>query len=187
MDGGYLDGGFSNPSTESAAAFRQIMEVVARPGVICEVAGAQPPAPLSPAAGAVLLTLCDADTSVYLAGSVDTPDVRSWIAFHIGAPLVGPAHATFALGRWDELMPLGQYPIGTPEYPDRSATLIVEMPSLDAAGATLRGPGIKDTAHLSLPDVAPFRENALHFPLGLDFIFTCEQRVAALPRSTEVS
>ena len=84
-------------------------------------------------------------------------------------------------------MPLSSYPIGTPEYPDRSTTLIVECAELEAAGATLRGPGIKSEAALSLPETRAFQSNRALFPLGLDFIFTCGNRLAALPRSTEVS
>lgn len=83
--------------------------------------------------------------------------------------------------------PLSSYPIGTSEYPDRSATLIVESADLAASGARLTGPGIKEEAQLSLPDLAAFQSNRALFPLGLDFIFTCGDRLAALPRSTKVS
>ncbi|MDF0601131.1 phosphonate C-P lyase system protein PhnH [Psychromarinibacter sp. C21-152] len=186
MDSASLQGGFADPAPQAATAFRAILNAMARPGRIETVAGAAPPAPLSPAAGAVLLTLCDADTGLYLAGDTDTEAVRDWVRFHLGAPLTGPGEAAFALGRWAALQPLSAYPAGTPDYPDRSTTLIVEMDGLSADGATLRGPGIRDTARLSLPETAAFRANRRLFPLGLDFIFTAGAQVAALPRSTEV-
>ena len=182
-----LAGGFDNPAIGSAYAFRSIMETMARPGTIQNIQGAAPPAPLSVAAGTVLLTLCDTDTPVHLAGTADTDDVRAWLAFHTGAPQAGPSHAMFAVGEWDALMPLSGYPIGTPEYPDRSTTLIVECAALEATGATLRGPGIKSEATLSLPETRAFQSNRALFPLGFDFIFTCGNQIAALPRSTEVS
>ena len=182
-----LAGGFDNPAVQSAHAFRCVMEAMARPGTLCDVSGAEPPAPLSKAAGCVLLTLCDADTPLYLARDVDTPAVRAWIAFHTGAPLVGPSHCMFAVGTWEALAPLTSYPMGTSEYPDRSATLIVECDRLATSGATLRGPGIKTQAALSLPEVEAFQTNRALFPLGLDFILTCKSQLAALPRSTEVS
>ncbi len=182
-----LSGGFDTPPVNSAHAFRAVMEAMARPGQIQDISGAQPPAPLSNAAGSVLLTLCDTDTPIYLAGDADTDDVRAWLAFHTGAPLTGPSHSMFAVGSWDALMPLSGYPIGTPEYPDRSTTLIVECAELEATGATLRGPGIKSEATLSLPETRAFQSNRALFPLGLDFIFACGDRLAALPRSTEVS
>ncbi|MBP0484440.1 phosphonate C-P lyase system protein PhnH [Sagittula salina] len=182
-----LEGGFATPATQSAQAFRAVMQAMAMPGTIHALAGARPPAPLSPAAGAVLLTLCDADTGLYLAGDCDTPEVRAWIAFHTGAPLTGPECCAFALGDWAALQPLHRFPPGTPEYPDRSATLIVERARLDTEGAILTGPGIRDSAALSLPGVDAIAINHARFPLGLDFIFTCGDRVAALPRSTEVA
>ena len=111
--------------------------------------------------------------------------MRDWITFQTGAPFVPPAQAMFAVGAWEEL-PLCEFAIGTAEYPDRSATVVVEMPDLTSLGATLSGPGIKDTASLSLPDTAAFQRNAALFPLGLDFIFTCANRLAALPRTTRV-
>lgn len=181
-----LSGGFDDPSIQSAHAFRSIMDAMARPGTLQAVVGAKPPAPLSDAAGSVLLTLCDADTPVYLAGAVDNAEVRAWIAFHTGAPLSGPSRCMFALGTWEELLPLSAYPVGTSEYPDRSATLIVECAELSEAGATLEGPGIEARASLSVPDVPALQANSTLYPLGLDFILTSGQQLAALPRTTKV-
>lgn len=180
-----LEGGFADPALDSARAFRAVMTAMARPGTIHRLDGATPPAPLSPAAGAVLLTLCDADTPVHLAGATDCPAVRQWIAFHIGAPISGAADCTFALGRWEDL-DHDRYPLGTPEYPDRSATLIVETDKLMAEGARLSGPGIRDTATLSLNESDLYSRNRTLFPLGLDLILTCGAQVAAVPRTTRV-
>jgi len=182
-----LSGGFTDPAIQSAHVFRSVMEAMARPGTIHEITGVEPPVPLSKAAGAVLLTLCDTETPVYLAGDADCDAVRAWLAFHPGAPVTGPSHCIFAVGTWESLGPLSAYPIGTSEYPDRSATLIVERAELAASGATLTGPGIKDAASLTLPDMKAFQANNALFPLGLDFIFTSGSHLAALPRSTEVS
>lgn len=187
MQAATLSGGFIDPAAQSARAFRSVMEAMARPGTLQEVTGATPPAVLSPAAGAVLLTLCDTDTPVYLAGDTDCDAVRRWLAFHTGAPLAASGDCMFAVGAWGALMPLSDYAIGTSVYPDRSATLIVESRVLATSGATLSGPGIKDTAQLSLPDVAAFQANQMLFPLGLDFIFTAGSQLAALPRTTKVS
>jgi alpha-D-ribose 1-methylphosphonate 5-triphosphate synthase subunit PhnH len=181
-----LEGGFAQPATDAAHAFRAVLEAMARPGTIHTILGAAPPAPISPAAGAVLLTLCDAQTPVHLAGQADCAALRTWLAFHTGAPLTGPSKCMFALGTWNDLGALDAYPVGSSDYPDRSATLIVETDLLDASGATLNGPGIRERALLSLPETEAFRKNAALYPLGLDFIFTCGDRVAALPRSTEV-
>jgi len=181
-----LTGGFDNPPVQSARAFRAALNTLARPGRIEELAGGTAPAPVSAAAATLLLTLCDAETPLHLAGAHDTDEVRAWIAFHIGAPLVGRGQAQFALGRWDALAPLDRFAIGTPEYPDRSATLIVETDALIPEGPRLTGPGIEAQAHLSLPEVGAFQANRALFPLGCDFYFTAGDRVAGLPRTTHV-
>ncbi len=181
-----LEGGFRDAPRDAAIAFRALMTAMARPGYIETVSGAEPPAPLSLAAGVALLTLTDPDTPVFLAGNLDTDAVRAWIAFHTGAPFSGPSHAAFAVGPWASLMPLERFPAGTPEYPDRSTTLIVECASLEATGTTLSGPGIRETSMLKLPDPNTMRWNNARFPLGLDFYLTCGARLAALPRSTRI-
>ncbi|SEO58247.1 alpha-D-ribose 1-methylphosphonate 5-triphosphate synthase subunit PhnH [Salinihabitans flavidus] len=179
-----LSGGFDDAPVDAAHAFRAAMSVMACPGRIEQIAGATPPPPLSVAAGTLILTLCDPETPLHLAKGHDTPEIRDWITFHTGAPFVARSKAMFALGDWAALLPLADYPIGTPEYPDRSTTLIVEVEALSARGATLRGPGIEDTATLSLPEVAALQANAAQFPLGLDFFFTAGAQIAALPRTT---
>ncbi|MDZ4095590.1 MAG: phosphonate C-P lyase system protein PhnH [Paracoccaceae bacterium] len=181
-----LSGGFTDAPVQSAHAFRAALDAMARPGRIVTLAGAAPPAPMSQAAGVLLLTLADSTTPIHLASSHDLPGVRDWITFHTNAPLVTPGQASFVLGSWSALQPLHRFAIGTPEYPDRSATLIIEMPALDATGAQLTGPGIKDKAMLSLPDNAAFAANHALYPLGQDFFLTCGARLAALPRSTQV-
>ncbi len=186
MQAQLLEGGFVDYSVEASHAFRAVMTAMARPGEIVQVLGALPPAPMSVAAGVVVLTLCDQETPIYLANRHDTPQMRDWITFHTGAPFAAPQDAMFALGAWDAL-PLSDFGIGSAEYPDRSTTLIVERDSLSNEGAILQGPGIKDQAQLSLPATQAFQNNATLFPLGVDFMFTCDDRLAALPRTTRIS
>jgi len=131
------------------------------------------------------LTLCDHETPVWLAPSLATESVMEWLRFHTGAPLGGRGDAMFAFGRWEEIGPIADFRIGTADYPDRSATLVVEVPELGARH-TLTGPGINGTARLTVPDPAVFQANAALFPLGLDFFLTCGNRLAGLPRTTRV-
>jgi alpha-D-ribose 1-methylphosphonate 5-triphosphate synthase subunit PhnH len=181
-----LDGGFTKAPLQSARAFREILEAMARPGTIRRVAGAQPPAPLSTAAGVTLLVLTDLTTRLHLAGRADCADVRDWVAFHIGAPLTSAENADFAVGTWDALHPVSRFKIGQPDYPDRSATLIVECDRLVNHGPALTGPGIETATWLNLPETAAFRANRALFPLGFDTLFTAGDRIAGLPRSTRV-
>ncbi|KIC37863.1 phosphonate C-P lyase system protein PhnH [Leisingera sp. ANG-M7] len=179
-------GGFSNPPVASAHAFRAAMNAMARPGQVQKIAGATPPEGISVAAGSLLLTLCDPETGVFLAPDVDSEALRGWLAFHTGAPIVAAELADFALGGWQQLQPLNRFRIGTAEYPDRSATLIVEMHRLDVPNAMLSGPGVKDTARMQVPELAALQANAALYPLGRDFFFTSGSQVAGLPRSTQV-
>ena len=182
-----FSGGFVTPAIDAAHAFRAAMNAMARPGQMFDIQGATPPADISPAAGTLTLTLCDPETKVFLASDVDTPGLRAWITFHTGAPIVSPDEADFALGGWQALLPLEQYRIGTPEYPDRSATLIVDQPEFDTPNASLSGPGIKDHIAMGLPDVALLQRNTVLFPLGLDLFFTAGSQIKALPRSSHIS
>jgi alpha-D-ribose 1-methylphosphonate 5-triphosphate synthase subunit PhnH len=182
----YLDGGFADPARDAAHAFRAALQAMARPGRIETITGVAPPAPCSVAAASLILTLCDTTTPLYLAPSHDTDALRGWITFHTGAPFTGPEQAMFALGTWAALQPVTRFAPGTPEYPDRAATLIVATETLTDSGATLSGPGIETTSHLSLPEIAAFQANRRRFPLGFDTYLTCGDRLAGLPRSTTV-
>lgn len=181
-----LSGGFADAPVDAARAFRAALQAMSRPGSIHTVAGALPPAPLSVAAGVLLLTLADPETPLALVGEHDCQAVRDWVTFQCGAPLCTPSDAALSVGRWPALGPLDAYPIGTAEYPDRSATLIVETETLTPNGARLTGPGIERDAHLSVPDVAALQRNGLLFPQGLDFFLCAGDRLAALPRTTKV-
>ncbi len=181
-----LIGGFTDAPVQSARAFRAALDALSRPGRIRAVEGAAPPAPLSAAAGVLALTLCDGSTPVHLAGAHDCAAVRDWITFHTGAPMSDAAGAAFAIGTWAALQPVARFSIGSADYPDRSATLIVETPDLKAGGARLSGPGIDGFAALSLPETAAFQANRALFPLGFDCFFTAGRLLAGLPRSTRV-
>lgn len=181
-----LTGGFAEASIDAARAFRAILNALARPGTVEALAGAAPPPPMSHAAGIVLLTLADGTTPVHLAPSHDCAAVRDWLTFHCGAPFVCAEKAVFALGAWDRLQPLSRFPIGSSEYPDRAATLIVEVEALGPPNARLTGPGIAGEARARLPDVTAIEGNNAMFPLGCDFIFTSGVKMMALPRSTRV-
>lgn len=185
MDAVSMQGGFAAPPIGAARAFRAALQALSRPGTIHTLDGAAPPAPLSVAAGTLALTLCDHDTPVWLGPSVDLPKVRDWFAFHTGAPITSRPDARFALGTWDEMLPLSDFAVGTAEYPDRSATLIVEVLAFGSAHR-LTGPGIADASFLTVPDPQAFQTNAALYPLGLDSFLTSGDRVAGVPRTTRV-
>jgi alpha-D-ribose 1-methylphosphonate 5-triphosphate synthase subunit PhnH len=187
-----LEGGFADRPRQSAVAFRAALDALARPGRVREVTGVEPPGGLSVAAAALLLTLADAETPLWLPERLRAGAVAEWLRFHTNAPrAAGRGQAMFAAGRWEELLALDDWPAGEPAYPDRAATLIVEVAALKGGPVLeLSGPGIDGQARLSpvLPSgaAAALRVNAARFPLGLDFFFTAGSQVAGLPRSTRI-
>jgi alpha-D-ribose 1-methylphosphonate 5-triphosphate synthase subunit PhnH len=182
--------GFADPARDGARAFRAILDAMARPGrVLAPPAPAAVPPGLSAAAAAVALTLVDGDARLWVPTRL-APALEGWLRFWCGtAPESDPARAAFALGRWAELAGAGPWAQGIPAYPDRSATLIVEVDALEeGAGATLRGPGIETERRLAVRgvDASFWADRAAAraaFPLGTDVILTAGERLAAMPRA----
>ena len=84
---------------------------------------------------------------------------------------------------------LSAFAQGTPDYPDRSTTLILQVETLTTAGWKLEGAGILGTTRFSAaPLPADFavqmRANHAAFPCGVDLLFATRASLAALPRST---
>lgn len=187
--------GFHDPVQQSQQAFRILLDAMARPGRVMDQAfDCGHPEGLSPVLAAGLLTLADLDTPVWLGAGFDTPAMRDWLRFHTGAPLAAkPDQAALALLDAAAMPTLENFSLGSDEAPERGATLLVQVPSLDGAAAmTWRGPGIKDSVAMPLCglDAALWRQRAqlsAVFPRGLDIYLGCGRQVIGLPRSTIVS
>jgi alpha-D-ribose 1-methylphosphonate 5-triphosphate synthase subunit PhnH len=187
---------FADPVAESQSVFRAVMNAMARPGSIqplkTEIA---PPEPLSRGQAAVALALADFETPMWLDEKLAAaPAVTDFLRFHTGAPIVADAaKAFFALiGDGAEVLPFERFAQGTMEYPDRSATLIVNVESF-AGGQPLMlaGPGIAEVVAFSAwPQPVDFAAclaaNRALFPRGVDLVFVAGDSVAALPRSVRV-
>lgn len=182
--------------TEAARLFRSILAAFSKPAVAVPLpVSPTVPVPLLPGAAAVLLSLCDYQTPVWLSPSLNTEAVRKFIRFHTGAPITDSAlDAVFAVLGVDEAkFFLDQFPLGTDEYPDRSATLILQTASIDAGeDVTIKGPGLQHPVKLAVSgaDASFWQQmqgNSLLFPVGLDFLFATQREIAALPRSMSVS
>ncbi len=91
-----------------------------------------------------------------------------------------------------DALDLARFAQGTPEYPDRSTTIIIKVESLTGGPAlTLAGPGIPGTRALEIPGLpadftAQWAANAARSPLGVDLIFVTNEAVIGLPRSTRI-
>ncbi len=187
--------GFTEPVADAQRAFRAVLDAIAHPGRIVAIAGpAEAPTPVFRATAAIGLTLFDFETPLWLDAASDVPAVREWLKFHTGAPMTAaPGDASFALiSRPEDMPPLASFALGSDAYPDRSATVVLQVRGFERGQAlALSGPGIDGGATLrvdGLPRsfVAQWRENHARFPLGVDVMLAAGDRLAAVPRSTRI-
>lgn len=187
--------GFADAPVDSQIVFRTLLEALAHPGRVYELdTRCGVPADLSPAMTAALLTLVDVDAPLWLpVGAV--ADAGRFLRFHCSSRIMQePGLATFvAVPAGHDMPAFVQCRQGDPAYPDRSATLIIEVQSLEN-GAPLRltGPGIQDEQVLrvqGLPGdfLEQWQTNNLRFPLGVDVILTQGRLVCGLPRTCRMS
>ena len=181
--------GFADPVRDSQTVFRAVLDAMARPGRMHELTAlAEPPPPLDRATSAVLLTLVDADTPLWM--DERAAAASDWVAFHCGASPAPRDRARFGVAL---AMPrLADFSAGTDEEPETSATLILQVASLeDGPRFRLAGPGLAASASLAvsgLPSnfLAQWAANRRLFPRGVDLILCAGDRVAALPRTVGI-
>jgi alpha-D-ribose 1-methylphosphonate 5-triphosphate synthase subunit PhnH len=185
--------GFTNTAIDSAHAFRIIMQAMARPGVAVRLEAAlEAPAPLHVTSAAVALTLCDFQSPVWLSPALRNERTVQYLRFHTGAPIVEQMEAAqFAFLAAEEWNPMSLFAQGTHEYPDRSATLVIQAERFNSRDVLLTGPGIKGAVGFGVEGLAQafwaaMAENHARFPIGVDVIFAAPQSLAAVPRSTAV-
>ena len=189
-----LETAFTLPVQDAQHSFRRLLKAMSEPGVIVALHqlkhGWQP---LNVATTSVLLTLADNDTPVWLSNALHNDIVSQSLRFHTNAPLVEqPQQATFAVSSdtisSEQLNALCE---GSAVAPETSATLIVQVSSL-SGGRMLRltGAGIADERMVApqLPEciIHELTERPHPFPLGIDLILTCGERLLAIPRTTHV-
>ncbi|MEM8914504.1 MAG: phosphonate C-P lyase system protein PhnH [Pseudomonadota bacterium] len=181
--------GFAEPALDGQANFRGLLDAMARPGTIHELTAL--PADADVRSG-LALTLFDHDTPIWLDGGAAA--LKHRLAFHCGCPFTDRSDlAMFALlTEGTALRGLDRFCLGDPEYPDRSTTVICELPGL-SGGPELRlsGPGIngqRTFAPLGLPEGFPaeWAANGARYPLGVDLILTSGTALAALPRTCQI-
>jgi alpha-D-ribose 1-methylphosphonate 5-triphosphate synthase subunit PhnH len=185
----------SNPVFQDQSAFRAVMDAFAAPGVLKTLSDFGAPAPLAPATGAIIRSLADFETPIWLDPVLSIPAVAEWIRFQTGAPIVTDGQAaSFALiGDAANCTGLAEFSTGTADYPDRSTTLLLQVRSVrDGDAMTLRGPGIEGTRQLRadpLPSgfLRQWAENRDSFPCGIDLVLIAGSEIAALPRSVRIA
>jgi len=185
---------------DGQSVFRTVMAALAEPGIVraldpTMLANLGAPTALLPATAAMLLALADFETPVWLDCPLATSEITSYLRFHAGCPIVDdPGAAQFAvIADGATLGSLDGFALGSLEYPDSSATLIVQVMNLTHGPAwILSGPGIPKMRWVHISPVhhalaALLSANRALFPCGVDVLFTDGASVLALPRSTTVT
>lgn len=188
--------GFADPAADAQRVFRALLAAMSRPGTIAPL-DALPlgHGGLGPEIAALLLALADLDTPVWLAPEADSDEARAFLRFHCGSPVTDdPGQAVFAVfGDHRDTPDPDLFPMGSPEQPDRSATVLIRVPGLEPGPGHLRliGPGVDGEALLRVPGLSRgwiegHRANRALFPMGLDTVLAAPGALCCLPRSTRI-
>ena len=181
------------------ARFRALLNALARPGLPMSLG--QPAVAPRGAAFAYLLgvaeTLLDHEVGFAAIGSeAGGPAITTFleeVRLRTGASSVSAARARFVFVFGAGGPALRGLAVGTPEYPDESATLLWHVPvGAPRLQVVLAGPGVDQERHCELPgivaaDIAVLGEINAAYPLGLDLFLVGEEgNAVGLPRSVRV-
>jgi len=200
-----LGTGFARPVHSAQQAFRTVLQAFSHPGRVLTLSaetteGVQAPPPLNLATTIALLTLLDGETSVHLAGVLHSDAALAYLRFHCGVRSTPLDQAGYTVVHGADLPAAGwpDLPLGSDEQPQLGATLVVEVDGLDervplpgAVLLRLQGPGIAVEQTLAVvgPPVSFWawrRALQREYPRGFELLLTCGDRLATLPRSTQI-
>lgn len=192
--------GFHDTALGSQAVFRSALRALSHPGRLIELPRvAELPRHGFGAAALLLLALLDSDCTLWISPSLAKTDAAAWLRFHTGCiPVDTPAAARFLwVGLGDATPCLADLPLGSDDYPDQSATCVIEVQALSGGDSadlpwTLTGPGIAGECSLGvrgLPDdfESQWDRNHASFPRGVDLFLATPTHIAGLPRTTRVA
>lgn len=189
-----LQPGFASPALDAQIAFRALMEAWARPGTVAHLPRPAAPEGLAAAAATVALTLCDADTRVWLSRSAAT--ASNWLRFHCGCPIVDEESrdtAAFLYCSSDEVPDLSSVNTGTAIAPEGGATLVISVPEEKSTGSALvlSGPGVPDQRRLTGYEIpaALIEQRASYarrYPAGVDLILVRNDESVCIPRTSHI-
>ena len=186
---------FADPVRDSQIVFRRLLTAMSQPGrIVVPEPSCDAREPLFATSHALCLTLMDGDTPVWLQPAMRRPSLLAHLAFHCGCPIVDrPDQAQFAIIADPATMPdLALFSPGLDTYPDRSATVIIQVASLTTgAPLLLSGPGIDGERPLNVDGLPPgfhamWTTNRSLYPRGVDLILVDPVHLVGLPRGCRV-
>lgn len=194
--------GFSDSTAQSQVVFRCALDALARPGTPVGIPAASlvsPSAVTCAASASLLLALLDQDCTLWLSPTLANGPAATWLRFHTGCLIeVDSSQADFVwAASIAELPPLQRLKQGSAEYPDQSATCVVEVTAwrvaavAEAGAVSLRGPGVRDVVNLAMDGmdarfVLQHHARQEHAPRGIDMFFCAGDTVLGFPRSVRL-
>ncbi|MCD4485554.1 phosphonate C-P lyase system protein PhnH [Chromobacterium vaccinii] len=183
---------FAHPVDDAQRTFRAALSAMAEPLLPRPLPVLPPVLPgLQAATAALLYTLADQDVRVWLPALPD--ETVSSLRFHTGMRLADlPEDADFIIIAAGMPLPdLMSLKAGSAEYPDRSATLLIEVDGFAADQVEGSGPGFAaprrfGAAGLSAGFWKAWQDNHVRFPLGVDAVLISDTHIAGLPRSARI-
>jgi len=196
----HLGPGFADPALQSQAVFHSVLRAFSHPGsaqtlpMDGALRGMQTPREADPAAAGLLLALLDQDCKVWMSPQFAHSDALAWLRFHTGCIAVKqPEQADFLWAAHISEMPdLRACGRSSAQYPEQGATCVVQVQGFQTDGGwTLRGPGIKGASALQVAGlgnefVAQWHAQNHQFPCGVDMLFTHQNSLVGLPRSSRI-
>ena len=185
--------GLKDPVFDSQRICRRLMRAMSLPGTVVTIDGIDLPdfEGVMPGSAAILMALADRETPVWIEVGLGLSGLGDYLRFHTGAAAAEQREeAVFALidGRTG-VSAFDGFNLGTDEYPDRSATVIVQVEGFGTGEAKIiDGPGVKEPRKISVQGLAAgfwprWTENQENYPRGVDLFLVGGRDVLGLPRS----
>ncbi|MFI5136322.1 MAG: phosphonate C-P lyase system protein PhnH [Sphingobacteriales bacterium] len=179
--------------------FRLLLDSMSRPGKIntFPLTAILPPEGFNQGAALTGFALLNSDVTFYIAGD-NSRDIADYILVNTGSRKAEMSVADYIfLPEEHSASGLEDARVGTPIYPEESATLIAqaglisEQPFEGALALTLKGPGVNGEAEVFVSGVSDglldfVKEQNAEYPLGTDLIITGrDNHILCIPRSNK--
>ncbi len=180
--------------------FRIILDCMARPGKINNLGEIRIQAPegFNPASALVAFALLNRDVTFFSVANPDVINEYMLVNTHAAPSEVEKADFVFMNGSGNGEILL-QTNVGILEYPEKSATIIIDVenvhdkPKDQTFEIILRGPGVETekkiyVRNISLSVLQALKEQNSEYPLGIDAILTDRDgNIVCIPRSNNFS
>ena len=179
--------------------FRLLLDSMARPGKINSFPATDilPPEGLGQAAALTAFALLNPDVTYYIAAD-NRDDIAAYLLVNTASRQADISVADYIfLQEGHDALGLSEARIGTPIYPEDSATLIAgailvsEQPHEGSLAITLKGPGVNGEAKVFVSGINAglldfVNEQNAEYPLGTDLIITDRHNnILCIPRSNK--